>query len=69
MAPRFRVRADVLHYVVMLAVGAGGAYAFSRMYGLSDEEIENELVRLLSQCALLNVNGSLVPCVCPIDTI
>lgn len=43
--PRFRIRADVLHYVVMVVVGAGGAYGFSRVFGQSDEEVEKELVR------------------------
>lgn len=44
MAAKFKVRADVFHYFVMVVVGAGGTYAFTRFYGESDEVKENNLV-------------------------
>lgn len=45
MAAKFKVRADVFHYFVMVVVGSGGAYAFTRLYGESDEVKESNLVR------------------------
>lgn len=46
MIPKFKIRADILMYIIVLGGGTAGAFAFSEVYGVSEEEKLKTLVRV-----------------------